>query len=110
MSSTPAGMAHATFRWPVPTRDGAALAAGLALPFLVTLVLVPFRTDLSHTNAALVLVVVVVAVAAGGITVGRRTWDLERPTRATSPASTPPPTWSGPSSPPTPSSTTCAAN
>ncbi|MFG3026046.1 DUF4118 domain-containing protein [Streptomyces sp. NPDC048254] len=68
MSSTSAGMGHATFGWPVPvpTRNGAALAAGLALPFLVALVLVPFRTDLSHTNAALVLVVVVVAVAALG--------------------------------------------
>ncbi|MEU9158194.1 DUF4118 domain-containing protein [Streptomyces sp. NPDC048417] len=66
MSSTFADAGHATFRWPPPTRDGAALAAGLALPFLVALVLVPFRTDLSHTNAALVLVVVVVAVAALG--------------------------------------------
>ncbi|MGW4910846.1 DUF4118 domain-containing protein [Streptomyces sp. NPDC004270] len=68
MSGTSAGMGHATFRRPVPvpTRNGAALAAGLALPFLVALALVPFRTDLSHTNAALVLVVVVVAVAALG--------------------------------------------
>ena len=49
-----------------PPRDRLALAAGLAAPFLVALVLVPFRTDLSHTNAALVLVVVVVAVAALG--------------------------------------------
>ncbi|MFB7160528.1 MULTISPECIES: DUF4118 domain-containing protein [Streptomyces] len=47
-------------------RDRCALAAGLAVPFLVALVLVPFRTDLSRTNAALVLVVVVVAVAALG--------------------------------------------
>ncbi|MFE6800682.1 DUF4118 domain-containing protein [Streptomyces sp. NPDC057681] len=49
-----------------PVRDRIALAAGLVGPFLVTLVLVPFRTDLSATNAALILVVVVVAVAAVG--------------------------------------------
>jgi K+-sensing histidine kinase KdpD len=36
------------------------------LPFLVALALVPFRTGLTHTNAALILVVVVVAVAALG--------------------------------------------
>jgi hypothetical protein len=35
-------------------------------PFLVAFGLVPFRTDLSHTNAALILVVVAVAVAALG--------------------------------------------
>jgi hypothetical protein len=49
-----------------PLRDQLALAAGLVAPLLVALVLVPLRTDLSHTNAALVLVVVVVAVAALG--------------------------------------------
>ncbi|WP_316758955.1 DUF4118 domain-containing protein [Streptomyces herbicida] len=49
-----------------PLRDRLALAAGVAAPFLVALALVPFRTDLSHTNAALILVVVVVAVAALG--------------------------------------------
>jgi hypothetical protein len=49
-----------------PVRDRIALAAGLVGPFLVALVLVPFRTDLSATNAALILVVVVVAVAAVG--------------------------------------------
>jgi hypothetical protein len=49
-----------------PVRDRIALAAGLVCPFLVALVLVPFRTDLSSTNAALILVVVVVAVAAVG--------------------------------------------
>lgn len=49
-----------------PLRDRLALTAGLLGPFLVALVLVPFRTGLSHTNAALVLVVVVVAVAALG--------------------------------------------
>ncbi|MFE0516512.1 DUF4118 domain-containing protein, partial [Streptomyces sp. NPDC058964] len=47
-------------------RDRLALAAGVAAPFLVALALVPFHTDLSHTNAALILVVVVVAVAALG--------------------------------------------
>ncbi|MEV7242380.1 DUF4118 domain-containing protein [Streptomyces sp. NPDC093248] len=47
-------------------RDRLALAAGLAAPFLVAWAMVPFRTGLSHTNAALILVVVVVAVAALG--------------------------------------------
>jgi hypothetical protein len=49
-----------------PLRDRLALAAGLVTPFLVSFALVPFRTNLTHTNAALVLVVVVVAVAALG--------------------------------------------
>ncbi|MDC0770919.1 DUF4118 domain-containing protein [Streptomyces sp. HD] len=49
-----------------PLRDRLALAAGLLAPFLVALAIVPFRADLSHTNAALILVVVVVAVAALG--------------------------------------------
>ncbi|WP_411577315.1 DUF4118 domain-containing protein [Streptomyces sp. HUAS TT20] len=49
-----------------PLRDRLALTAGLAAPFLVALTLVPFRTGLSHTNAALILVVVVVAVSALG--------------------------------------------
>ncbi|WP_328544120.1 DUF4118 domain-containing protein [Streptomyces europaeiscabiei] len=49
-----------------PLRDRLALAAGLVGPFLVALALVPFRTDLSRTNAALILVVAVVAVAALG--------------------------------------------
>ncbi|MEU7599811.1 DUF4118 domain-containing protein [Streptomyces sp. NPDC040724] len=47
-------------------RDGAALLAALVLPFLVALALVPFRADLSATNAALIMVVAVVAVAALG--------------------------------------------
>ncbi|RPF29269.1 uncharacterized protein DUF4118 [Streptomyces sp. Ag109_G2-6] len=46
--------------------DTAALLAALVAPFLVALALVPVRTDLSATNAALVLVVAVVAVAAIG--------------------------------------------
>lgn len=37
-----------------------------SFPFLMALALVPFRTDLSHTNAAPVLVVAVVAVAVLG--------------------------------------------
>ncbi|MGY4901642.1 DUF4118 domain-containing protein [Streptomyces sp. 900116325] len=49
-----------------PLGDRLALVAALVGPLLVALVLVPFRTDLSRTNAALVLVVVVVAVAAFG--------------------------------------------
>ncbi|MEU2828062.1 DUF4118 domain-containing protein [Streptomyces lavendulae] len=47
-------------------RDRIALAAGLVIPFLVALALVPFRTDLSATNEALILVVAIVAVAAMG--------------------------------------------
>ncbi|MCT9007528.1 DUF4118 domain-containing protein [Streptomyces rhizosphaerihabitans] len=47
-----------------PIRDRLALVAGLLGPFLVALALVPFRTDLSRTNAALILVVVVVVVVA----------------------------------------------
>ncbi|MEV6685439.1 DUF4118 domain-containing protein [Streptomyces sp. NPDC051130] len=46
--------------------DVAAMAAAVAVPFLVALALVPFRTGLSATNTALVLVVAVVAVAAFG--------------------------------------------
>ncbi|MEU9993719.1 DUF4118 domain-containing protein [Streptomyces sp. NPDC048045] len=49
-----------------PPRDRIALTAGLVAPFLVAVALVPLRTSLSHTSAALVLVVVVVAVAALG--------------------------------------------
>ncbi|MEU3407813.1 DUF4118 domain-containing protein [Streptomyces sp. NPDC006670] len=47
-------------------RDQIALVAALAGPFLVALVLVPFRTGLSATNEALIMVVAVVAVAAMG--------------------------------------------
>ncbi|MDX3758011.1 DUF4118 domain-containing protein [Streptomyces sp. AK02-04a] len=49
-----------------PPRDRIAAAGALLGPFLVALALVPFRTDLSNTNAALILVVMVVAVAAVG--------------------------------------------
>ncbi|MCJ1675972.1 DUF4118 domain-containing protein [Streptomyces sp. APSN-46.1] len=47
-------------------RDRMALLAALAVPFLVALALVPFRTDLSATNAALIMVLAVVAVASLG--------------------------------------------
>ncbi|GAA4605135.1 hypothetical protein GCM10023195_17750 [Actinoallomurus liliacearum] len=47
-------------------RDVIAVAAALAGPLLVALVLLPFRTGVSRTNLALILVVVVVAVAALG--------------------------------------------
>ncbi|MER6254610.1 DUF4118 domain-containing protein [Streptomyces sp. NPDC001584] len=46
--------------------DPLALVAALVAPFVVALALVPFRTDLSATNEALIMVVVVVAVAALG--------------------------------------------
>ncbi|MFB7267546.1 DUF4118 domain-containing protein, partial [Streptomyces nojiriensis] len=46
--------------------DPLALVAALVAPFLVALALVPFRTGLSATNEALIMVVVVVAVAALG--------------------------------------------
>ncbi|MFF1838582.1 DUF4118 domain-containing protein [Streptomyces sp. NPDC058231] len=51
-------------RFPLP--DAAAVTAGVVAPFLVALALVPLRTDVTHTNLALVLVVVVVAVSALG--------------------------------------------
>lgn len=71
-------------------RDRLALVAGLVGPFLVALVLVPFRTDLSRTNAALILVVVVVAVAAlGSRTAGRSQRCPRRPgSTSSSPART----------------------
>ncbi|MEU9622514.1 MULTISPECIES: DUF4118 domain-containing protein [unclassified Streptomyces] len=48
------------------TRNQVAVGAALALPPAVCAVLVPFRTGMSNTDAALVLVVAVVAVAALG--------------------------------------------
>lgn len=51
-------------------RDPVALVAGLVAPFLVALALAPFRTDLSSTNAALILVVAVASMgtrAAGAL-------------------------------------------
>jgi hypothetical protein len=50
----------------VPGRDKAAVLAGLAAPLALAAVLVPFRTSLPNTDAALALVLVVVAVAAAG--------------------------------------------
>ncbi|WP_433917015.1 DUF4118 domain-containing protein [Streptomyces sp. NBC_01744] len=47
-------------------RDCIALAAALVGPLLVALAMMPFRTDQSNTNLALILVVVVVAVSAMG--------------------------------------------
>ncbi|MCX5342459.1 DUF4118 domain-containing protein [Streptomyces atratus] len=49
-----------------PLRDRIALTAALIGPFLAALVLAPFRTSMSGTNLALLLVVVVVAVSAIG--------------------------------------------
>ncbi|HUA30271.1 MAG TPA: DUF4118 domain-containing protein [Streptosporangiaceae bacterium] len=49
-----------------PTRDWAALAAGVLLPLAVAAVFLPLRPSWSNTNMALVLVVAVVAVAAMG--------------------------------------------
>ncbi|GAA3378520.1 hypothetical protein GCM10020367_58350 [Streptomyces sannanensis] len=51
---------------PYPLRDRIALLAGLAGPLVAALALMPFRTDVSNTNMALILVVAVVAVAAIG--------------------------------------------
>jgi K+-sensing histidine kinase KdpD len=47
-------------------RDQLAVLAAVAAPLLLTLILVPFRTRLPNTDAALVLILVVVAVAAIG--------------------------------------------
>jgi K+-sensing histidine kinase KdpD len=49
-----------------PTRDQAAVLAGLAAPLALTAVLIPVRGSLPNTGAALALVLVVVAVAASG--------------------------------------------
>jgi hypothetical protein len=49
-----------------PRRDLLALGAALVAPLAVAGALVPFRTNISGANAALVLVVVVVAVAVAG--------------------------------------------
>ncbi|MEV7614793.1 DUF4118 domain-containing protein [Streptomyces sp. NPDC089799] len=47
-------------------RDRVVLVAAVVVPFLVALLLVPFRDELSATNEALILVIAVVAVAALG--------------------------------------------
>jgi K+-sensing histidine kinase KdpD len=51
-------------RW--PRRGALAVAAGLAGPLALTAVLVPFRSGLANTDAALALILLVVAVAAAG--------------------------------------------
>jgi K+-sensing histidine kinase KdpD len=47
-------------------RDRLAVAAALVVPLVLTVLLVPVRTRLPNTDAALVLLLVVVAVAANG--------------------------------------------
>jgi len=47
-------------------RDRLAVAAALAAPLLLTVILVPFRGSFPNTDAALALLLVVVAVAANG--------------------------------------------
>jgi K+-sensing histidine kinase KdpD len=47
-------------------RQYAAVFAGLAVPLALTAILIPFRTSLPNTDAALVLILIVVAVAAFG--------------------------------------------
>ncbi|MEU1617508.1 DUF4118 domain-containing protein [Streptomyces sp. NPDC005722] len=59
-------MTRPSFRSPFPHLARLALPAGLLLPPLVCLALVPFRTQVSNTHVALVLVVAVVAVAVLG--------------------------------------------
>lgn len=54
---------------PGTLRDRAWLAAAVAAPLAVAVLLVPFRRTFANTNAALLLVLLVVAVAAGS---GRR--------------------------------------
>jgi K+-sensing histidine kinase KdpD len=47
-------------------RDRLAVLAGLAVPLVLTSILIPFRTSFANTDAALALLLVVVAVAANG--------------------------------------------
>ncbi|MGW6868914.1 hypothetical protein [Streptomyces sp. NPDC054901] len=71
--------------------DSAALPAGLVAPFLVALALVPFRTELSATTEALIMVVVVVAVAALGTRVRLTAGAARRSLRVRQPHRAPPP-------------------
>lgn len=48
------------------TRDNVAVAAGLLAPLALTVVLVPFRSSLANTDAALALILLVVVIAAAG--------------------------------------------
>jgi hypothetical protein len=52
------------FAWSL--RDRIAMVAGVAAPLIVAAALVPFRSTVPNTDAALALVVVVVAIAANG--------------------------------------------
>jgi K+-sensing histidine kinase KdpD len=56
--------AVATAAW--MSRDRVAVLAGLATPLILAVILVPFRSGLPNTDAALALILVVVAVAASG--------------------------------------------
>ena len=58
-----AGLVYASF-WSL--RDRVAVIAALVIPLAVSAVLVPFRTTIPNTDAALVLVGVIVAIAANG--------------------------------------------
>jgi K+-sensing histidine kinase KdpD len=49
-----------------PARQYATILAGLAAPLALTAILIPVRTNLPNTDAALVLILIVVAVAAFG--------------------------------------------
>lgn len=68
VTGEPSGLSWAIVRgvsrW--SRRDRLALAAAVAVPPAVSLMLVPFRGGLVNTHVALVLVVVIVAVAAAG--------------------------------------------
>lgn len=48
------------------TRDRVAVLAGLCVPLVLAVVLVPFRSSFPNTDAALAMILVVVAVAANG--------------------------------------------
>jgi K+-sensing histidine kinase KdpD len=60
------GMTSAMVSWSRLYRDRVVVLAGVALPCAISALLVPFRSSVPNTDAALVLVVVVVAVAANG--------------------------------------------
>jgi hypothetical protein len=51
---------------PQMSRDQIAAVAGLAAPLALTAILIPFRSSMPNTDAALVLILVVVGVAASG--------------------------------------------
>ncbi len=47
-------------------RDRLAVIAAILAPLIITVILVPFRTSVANTDAALILVAVIVAIAANG--------------------------------------------